>query len=140
MNPDGVLAATFQEAMRMAEAMKADGQPSGVIIDAVANMLRLAWPKGREEPWHYGCDRCGDTGWVVKVCREGSCGRPFKLPKQHSDDRTGQGTCQTGHGFVEPCWCQKGLGFKRQLAKEPRPLEDAVEAAAKTSKPTRLGR
>lgn len=137
---DGHLAETFKVAMELAAKMRADGASRADCDEAVATALREAWPKDRDEPWRYYCDRCIDTGWVVKACQQGLCGRPFKLPKQASDDHTGQGTCRDGHTYAEPCWCQKGQALKSGLLKTPRLEDDAIEVAARTSKPTRVGR
>lgn len=136
----GALARVWREAMRMADQMKAEGTPAAERQAFIATALREAWPKTREEPWHYLCQQCDDTGWVFKTCVQGSCGRPFTLPGQASDDHTGRGRCAEGHSYCQPCWCLKGQGFKRNLLKAPRPTEDAVEAAARTGKPTRAGR
>lgn len=135
----GKLAAVFKEAMRLTDRMKADGVPKDERETFVATALREAWPKSRETPWVYYCDVCSDTGWAVRTCVQGSCGRPFKLPKQHADDRTGQGKCRGGHTYAAPCDCARGEVQRRALLKERRP-EDAIDVAAKVAKPTRLGR
>lgn len=138
---DGPLASVFAEATRIGAQMKADGASLAERQAFVARALREAWPKGREEPWHYVCSACEDTGWRSMVCVQGSCGRPFRLPGQHDDDHTGQGRCQDGHTYVQPCTCPKGSVRRQQLLKQ-RSDQDAIEIAAK-SKPkgfTRFGR
>lgn len=135
------LAATFQAAMQIWDAQKREGISQADRLTALEQSLRAAWPEGRSEPWHYYCDRCSDTGWECRTCRPGArCGMPFKLPKQHADDFTGQGRCADGHGYAVPCTCGKGREYRRQLLKESRPDEDFTTAGAVRRKPTRLGR
>lgn len=136
------LAATFKEAMQIAERMQADGATREERNAYVAGVLKASWPKSREEPWRYLCNTCDDAGWVFRVCVvEGQCGRPFRLPGQASDDYTGRGRCAPGHTYAVPCSCPKGEEKRRQLLKRPKTNEDdLVAAAARTSKPTRVGR
>jgi hypothetical protein len=137
----GPLAQAWRQALQLAEKMKAEGASASERQQYIANVVREAWPKMREEPWHYLCAACEDSGWIWHTCVNRSCGRPFKLPGQAGDDGTGQGRCQEGHTYVLPCtMCEKGRGYRRQLRKEPRQQEDAVAVAARTSKPTRAGR
>lgn len=135
---EGQLAATFREAMRLGDEMRAKGVSKDEREVFVAQALKAAWPKGREEPWHYVCEACGDMGWRVRMCASRSCGRPFKLPGQSGEDKTGQGQCREGHTYAEPCMCAKGQQQRRLLWKERAP-EDAIAVAAK-SRPTRVGR
>jgi hypothetical protein len=136
---EGQLAATFREAMRLSDQMKAQGATREERDAFVAKALQAAWPKGREQPWHYLCEVCGDSGWRIRTCVAQSCGRPFKLPGQASDDHTGQGTCGPNHNYAEPCWCAKGRIQRECLFKQRAP-EDVMARAAKTSKPTKVGR
>jgi hypothetical protein len=139
-DPPGKLASAFKEAMVMAAQMRLNGVVEADIRQGVENVLRDAWVKGREEPWHYTCRLCDDSGWQIKTCTNRSCGRPFKLPGQHSDDVTGQGTCRGDHTYAQPCVCERGQAQRRGLLQQ-RTAEDAVSAAAKTTtKFTRLGR
>ena len=120
--------------------MKADGVPVEERITTLARTLRAAWPKYREEPWHFICNLCDDVGWRVKECTAAArCGRPFRLPKASADDWTGRGRCGESHTYVDPCLCDKGRNFRAQLLKERR-VEDEMALAAKTSKPSRVGR
>jgi hypothetical protein len=103
------LSETFAEAMRLSARMKADGVSVADRRVFLERALRESWPKSREEPWHYDCETCGDSGWHVKVCTpELRCGRPFKVPGQHSDDHTGQGKCGPRHDYAVPCHCARG--------------------------------
>lgn len=138
--PLGPLATAFKDAMVMAAQMRENGVVEADIRQGIENVLRDAWVKGRDEPWHYTCRVCDDSGWQIKTCTHRSCGRPFRLPGQHSDDQTGQGTCRGEHSYAEPCACERGQAQRRALLKQ-RTVDDAVSAAAKTtSKFTRLGR
>lgn len=135
----GPLASTFAEAMTIRDRMRADGATPADLDRHMEITLRGVWPQTRE--WHYLCADCDDAGWVFGTCVNGSCGRPFRLPGQAFDDMTGQGRCSPGHSFCRPCGrCEKGRAFGRQLRKEPRQADDAVETAARTTKPTRVGR
>lgn len=136
----GPLARAWKEAIRISDQMALDGASKADRQQYVENVIRAAWPKKREEPWHYACKGCDDSGWVVKTCQRGSCGRPFSLPKQAGDDRTGKGKCVDGHSYAAPCVCEKGQGFRRSMLKEQPRTEDAMALAAKTSKPTKIGR
>lgn len=140
MTPEeGQLSKTFREAMRLCDRMKAEGVSKDEREAFVAKALKAGWPKTREEPWHYVCEACGDSGWRVRECVSRSCGRPFKLPNQAGDDHTGQGRCADGHSYAAPCYCAKGQIQQRCLLKQRQP-EDAMALAARTSKPTKVGR
>lgn len=138
--PLGKLASAFKDAMTMAAQLRANGVVEADIRQGIENVLKAAWVKGREEPWHYRCRLCDDSGWHIKTCTHRSCGRPFKLPGQSAEDSTGQGRCQDGHTYAQPCVCERGDTQRRGLLKQ-RTAEDAVTAAAKTTtKFTRVGR
>lgn len=135
----GPLAETYQAAMRIWDTQKADGVSVADRQRDLEKTLRMAWPQIR--PWVYFCDRCSDTGWEHRVCREGArCGRPFKLPGQRADDFTGQGKCGETHDYVVPCWCEKGRLKRAALMNEPPQGDPKDFAAAGKSKPTRIGR
>jgi hypothetical protein len=138
--PLGKLATAFKDAMEMAAQMRANGVVEADIRQGIENVLKAAWVKGREEPWHYSCRLCDDSGWQIKTCTNHACGRPFTLPNQSPDDHTGQGRCQDGHTYAEPCQCERGDIQRRGLLRQ-RTAEDAVSAAAKTTtRFTKLGR
>lgn len=134
----GALASTFAEAMNLRDRMRADGATPDELDRHMESALRGVWPEVRT--WQYYCEDCSDTGWEFRTCVNGSCGRPFALPKQASDDYTGRGKCAPGHTYARPCWCAKGQERKRSLMREPVGDEDAIAVAARTSKPTRVGR
>lgn len=136
---EGPLAQTFREAMRLWDAQKAQGVTFAERQAGLAKSLKAAWPQVRE--WKYLCNRCDDTGWEPGICTpQTPCGRPFKLPGQHSDDYTGQGRCSPGHTYVTPCWCEKGQGMRRQLMKQPKPMAAGDFQQAAKTKPTKVGR
>lgn len=140
----GLLASTFMEAMRIWDAQKADGVSKDERVAGLEKTLREAWPRGREQPWRYLCDRCDDTGWAFHTCTpETPCGRPFKLPastnKTGLKDYTGQGHCTPGHSYVTACWCEKGRAF-RPSVEGTRPASPDDFAQAAKSKPTKVGR
>ncbi len=136
---EGVLAQTFRAAMAIWDAQKAQGVSEADRQKGLEQSLRAAWPQTRE--WHYLCQKCDDSGFVFGTCVSGSsCGRPFSLPQQHSDDWTGRGKCTEGHVFAQPCWCSKGAGIRRMLEKRPAPVSADDFTQAGRSKPTKVGR
>jgi hypothetical protein len=136
------LGETFIEAMRLWDKLKAEGMSRDDRLQILEKTIRAAWPQMRQEPWHFHCNLCGDTGWRHKVCTASArCGRPFTLPKQSGDDWTGRGRCGEEHTYMEPCLCEKGRQFRANLLKERRDGDDAIAMAAKANKqPTRFGR
>lgn len=134
----GILARTFRAAMEIWDAQKAEGLPVADRHAALEASLRQAWPKPRTEPWHYLCDACSDTGWRVLVCGDGlTCGRPFRLPGQRSDDWTGRGKCVAGHTFAQACYCEKGRERQKQAL---APASQDFTQATKGKKPSGFSR
>lgn len=135
------LGAVIMRAVKEAEDLRSAGADAAAVASGLESVVRQRWPKRRQEPWHFDCKLCDGTGWRVKECTAGArCGRPFKLPKASEDDWTGRGKCGEWHSYVEPCLCDPGRSFRANLLKEPRTSEDAVEMAARVSKPTKFGR
>lgn len=94
----GPLAQTVNAAMRIWDQQKREGVSREERIAGMEKTLRAAWPKSREQPWHYVCDNCNDTGLVERECGgDAMCGRS----KRHAP-----------HRYGEPCWCPKGGKFK----------------------------
>lgn len=129
------LAATFREAMRLWDAMKADGVSEPIRFAMLTKTLRAAWPFVRA--WHYRCEACRDTGLVVAVCRRGS-----RCDGQST--RTGaRRLCAThpeseyAHDYAIPCVCAPGAKFRRAL--QPPTAADFTHAT-KQRQPTRVGR
>jgi hypothetical protein len=118
---EGLLAQTFQEAMRIWDLQKAEGVSKVDRVAGLAKALREAWPKPREAPWRYLCERCDDCGLVISSCPgDATCGDS----KQH---RT--------HSYGTPCYCQHGNRFKQQA---PSP-DDYTQAAKSKSRPVKKG-
>lgn len=116
---EGRLAATFREAMKAWDQMKADGATLQARVTGLEAMLRDVWPFTRE--WKYLCSGCEDGGLVFARCPgDATCGRP----KEHLP-----------HSYGTPCWCSLGSRFKSK----PRGADDFT-AAGRTSKPARVGR
>lgn len=114
------LGETLMEALRLCDKMRADGVPKAEIRSTLERTLRAAWPQTRE--WKFLCEQCRDYGLVMTECvGDATCGRTNPHQK---------------HDFGRPCWCSKGDRFR---VKEKTP-DDTMAAAAKVSKPTRLGR
>lgn len=121
MKPDSVLYQTFVAADRLRVQALKDGASRETANDIVAKALEQAWPKGREKPWQYLCEACGDTGWEVRLCGHGlKCQRT----KAHQ-----------AHDFVQHCWCAKGQLFHAP----PRSDVNELAAVGKVRKPSRFG-
>lgn len=117
-----VLCQTFIAADQLRQKALASGSTKEQANDIVARALQEAWPKGREEPWHYLCEQCSDSGWQVHSCPgDASCGRT----KAHQ-----------AHEYVIACWCPKGVSVKGK----PKQEADELAAVGKTVKPSRFGR
>lgn len=78
---------------------------------AVQIQERLKLPPGREEPWHYDCEVCEDSGWEYHRCYAGTgnnCGR-----RQCMSGNTGM----YEHNYVTPCSCREtNRTYQRQRA------------------------
>jgi len=117
-----VLCQTFIAADQLRRKALETGATKEQANDIVAQALQQAWPRGREEPWHYLCETCSDSGWRVYQCPgDASCGR--KNP-------------HLAHEYVTTCWCPKGAALKVK----PRGEEDELAKVGKTVKPSRFGR
>lgn len=132
------LAETYKEAMRLSARMKAEGVSKEDRQVFLEKALKAAWPQGREEPWHYRCTNCNDTGWAERFCTpETPCGRPFRVKaNQHTyPDETGKGRCQQeGHSYVVACFCEQGKPKQNwHIPKKEQPSDDY--SAATKSKP-----
>lgn len=115
----GALAATFLEAMRLWDAMKADGISRVVRLATLTKTLKAAWPFTRE--WKFFCSNCDDFGLVISFCS--------------GDETCGRNRPHGPHEFGTPCLCAKGHAFRAKV----RTAEDYT-AATKVRQPTRLGR
>ena len=126
MKTESQLADTVQEALRLWDAQKAEGLPKETRAKNLEQVLRVAWPKGRESGWKYLCTGCNDYGLVMSECPgDATCGRD----KAHLP-----------HEFGTPCWCSLGKRFKKP---ERGPDDDFTTAG--TAKPrhrsfSRMGR
>ena len=142
-DPD--LALTFREAMRYWGRMTADGVSLEDRVVYLANVLRLIWPKGRLESWHYLCDDCHDTGWRLRVCVAGCrCdGRSTRTDDARQKPGAYKRLCLSNdeytHEYVEPCQCATG---DKHLSKPTAQGEDfeRVGQATNRPRPQRLGR
>ncbi len=117
-----VLAPAIRHALKVRQELKQAGASADgdqVLEDAV----RKHWPRARD--WHYLCDRCDDTGWVVHHCRpKQRCGRTF-CDKHDAIGATYE------HTYVIRCDCPKGQPARPVVKIPPDPGE------ATTVKPRR---
>ncbi len=121
---ESVLAQTLLEALRHAASQREAGASSEEVQANLVKTLRAAWPKWRDEPWHYECAHCQDTGWREHICPELHCGRK----KPHA-----------GHCYVQTCLCSKGNELRASLIQKQRPSA-TEEAGARRRAPSRFGR
>lgn len=113
----------FVKAMRRTMALYDDARRQGVsrpdAIRGIEAELRGAWPKSVSK-FRPTCDACEDTGYVDRICEDGSrCGREVCAK---NPDRV--------HRYVEHCHCPKGSA----KVKRTYTPEDAIAAAGKTAK------
>jgi hypothetical protein len=116
--------------------MKAAGATLEARVRGLAAMLRGVWPFTRE--WHYVCDACDDTGWVLHHCRRGArCpgistridgpglapGKYRRLCAQHPDS-------DYEHDYVSMCFCARGQALRVQ----PKAEADFAEAGKSPKK------
>ena len=118
----GPLASAVEECLVIRDQMKASGVTGDTLNAGMAEVLKQHWPRQRQEPWHYVCERCCDSGAEHFECPEQKCDRDFP----HGP-----------HSFIRPCFCPKGRRFQE---KPPPTQADSLEKAAKPTKPTRWGR
>ena len=118
----GPLATAVKECLEIRDAMKAGGVEGDELNKGMEQVLREHWPRNRDQPWSYVCEKCQDYGAEIFNCPDVKCQRD----KPHGP-----------HSYAIPCWCAKGRRFnEKQLPTEA----DAMERAAKPQKPTRWGR
>lgn len=119
------LAPAIQAALKVRAEMKAEGASAdgdALLEEAV----RKHWPHARE--WHYLCDGCDDTGWIVYHCTvKARCGREFCARHDAME-----GT-HYEHTYVRPCMCVKGRANQPKPAKSTDP-GDATSKPQKTWK------
>lgn len=119
---DSLLVQTFREAMRIWDAQKAEGISRADRVLGLAQSLKAAWPKGREEGWKYLCTGCSDYGLEMHECPgDATCGRD----KPHLP-----------HEFGTPCWCSAGKRFKAPA----KTADDFTGAGTVTRKPKQWSR
>lgn len=123
----GMLYQTFVAANALRERALLAGRPRAEANQIVTDALRQAWPKGREEPWHYLCDACEDTGWERHVC----------APQRRCNRRSCQPSDAPAHDYMMPCWCQKG---RDRVSRAKGETDELAEIAKTAKRPTRFGR
>ncbi len=131
----GQMSSVLRDILQVRIDLREAGSSDASIADTTGEMLREKWPvKGRV--WVYHCESCSDSGWQSRTCTpQTPCGRPFKLPGQHSDDWTGRGQCSPGHEYVQPCLdCARGYQRRADLSDAPK-LDDHAAAGKTQTKP-----
>jgi len=116
------LADAIEECLVIRDQMKTSGVTGEELNRGMEAVLREHWPRQRTEPWHYTCENCQDYGGEILECPAVPCERT----NPHGP-----------HSYLRPCYCKN-----RRFDTTPRPPAegDALERAAKPTKPTRWGR
>jgi len=144
-NPEGTgrLARLYREALQYMDAQKAAGVPFLDRIKGLDQVLRSAWPQGRE--WHYLCEQCNDTGLVVSVCRKGArCNgistrtdSPGQQPGKYRRLCALNPNSDYEHDYSAPCWCAAGGRWRQK----PPSTDDGTNVGKSKPKPwSRAGR
>lgn len=120
MLTDRQLAATFREAIKMWDAMRADGASLSACVRALETSLRAAWPQTPEREWpHWArvprCIHCHGYGLVIRTVT----------------NRLG---CVVEEGT--PCTCQQGARYQEK----PKAEADFTAAGKSAPKPKGFGR
>jgi hypothetical protein len=108
-----------RDAFALCDQLRAQGTPDAEIYRALERFLRAMLPdiQARE----YDCEVCSDSGVEVFQCPA----RPCFRRKTHGP-----------HDYVKPCFCAAGERWKVK----PKTDEDAIAAAARTTKPKPMSR
>lgn len=131
----GRLARAYTEAMDIMDTQRDAGVPFEERVKGLDGVLRQFWPQGRV--WHYLCDRCDDTGLVMRVCRRGArCNgistRTDGGMRMCAKDPDGEHE----HDYGTACVCDKGLRFRQR----PKPGPEDFTAAGQSKDFKRAGR
>ncbi len=62
--PDGKISRAVREGLELRAKLLADGVDEAEADRIVGQGLKGAW-LGRDEPWHYFCEKCKDSGWII---------------------------------------------------------------------------
>jgi hypothetical protein len=63
--PDGKISRAVAEGLKLRGELLAGGMAQEEADRIVGQGLKAAWA-GRDEPWHYYCEKCTDTGWIIE--------------------------------------------------------------------------
>ena len=63
--PDGKITRAVVAAIAKREKLVAEGMDVEVIDTLIGADLKAVWQASRNEPWHYYCERCKDSGMIV---------------------------------------------------------------------------
>ncbi len=116
----GIFAQTVLEAMKLYGAQRVAGATPQELTRNLEQTLRASWPRRRDEPWHFNCEPCHDTGWRRHECPTTVCGRRV---------------VHEPHSYVVPCLCVKG--GRAQAALAGRMVSSGVDDEAGVAKPRR---
>ena len=65
VSDEGSLGSLIMQAVALSSRMKADGATDAERFAVIEANLRQFWPRRRQEPWHYACEACRDTGLII---------------------------------------------------------------------------
>lgn len=140
------LGAIIADLLRLWREMRVGGLSPEQADQALEKSIRDVWPKGREEPWHYVCELCNDTGLRLFVCRRGQrCNgistrtdAPKETPGKYKRLCAKHPDSEYEHDYVTPCLCERGDGW-RDKPKAPADFAEAGKTAPKPRKFSRFG-
>lgn len=138
------LANTIEWALREKKNQRELGATHEEAEENFEKTIRAAWPKMRDEPWHYLCDRCDDTGFIRRVCEPGNRCEGWSTYKSSAtmpDGKYKRRLCTLPHAgnythdYVSFCSCPKG----EMMRPKQKQASDFTEAAKTPKrKPTRM--
>lgn len=137
----GPLATAYGEMVTLSDEMKANGATFEERQYGIDATLRQMWPFTRA--WKYLCDRCNDTGLVMRICRDGDRCDGVSTRADSAFQPAGKFArlCTLSpdyeHEYGQPCLCSLGSRFRERPKHESG---DFSNAGRGSQKPTRVGR
>lgn len=107
---DGSFVTAMRECMAEYRKARAAGVSQEDACKGIEAVIRDVWPKGRDEPWHYVCEECQDTG-LRSVWK-------FVVLYQEKVE------------FKEACVCAKGRDWAAAHSPDREPESDVTKKAA----------
>lgn len=126
--PDGLISRAVREGLILRKQLLADGMAEAEADRIVGHALKKAWQTSvkseREDPWHYYCAHCKDTGWII--------GPPSAQEQQRLQCLYGDNPQHQDYMTkCDPCrWIERERAQRRKLAG----IEEGLVAAGQTKR------